>query len=63
MIVKQNVNIFLPIDMYRSIKALGHQLDMPYVKLIREGISFTCKNHVEFVENRFQQISTNSKRG
>ena len=45
MIVKQNVNIFLPIDMYRSIKALGHQLDMPYVKLIREGISLVLEKY------------------
>jgi hypothetical protein len=45
MIVKQNVNIFLPLDMYRSIKALGHQLDMPYVKLIREGISLVLEKY------------------
>jgi hypothetical protein len=45
MTVMQNVNIFLPLDMYRSVKALGHQLDMPYVKLIREGISLVLERH------------------
>jgi hypothetical protein len=47
MTVKQNVNIFLPLSMYRSIKALGHQLDMPYVQLIREGISLVLEKYQE----------------
>ncbi len=45
MTVKQNVNIFLPLDMYRSVKELGHQLDIPYVQLIREGISLVLEKH------------------
>jgi hypothetical protein len=45
MIVKQNVNIFLPIEMYKSIKRLGQDLDVPYVQLIREGISFVLEKY------------------
>ncbi len=45
MTVKQNVNIFLPLNMYKSIKALGHQLDVPYVTLIRQGIDLVLEKY------------------
>jgi len=45
MIVTQNVNIFLELDQYKSVKRLAQDLDVPYVTLIRQGIDLVLERH------------------
>ncbi len=45
MVLKQGINIFLEVDQYKAIKALGYKLDKPYVTLIREGISLVLDRY------------------
>ncbi len=45
MVLKQGINIFLPVEQYKAVKDLGYRLDTPYVALVREGISLVLKKY------------------
>ena len=47
MVIKQGVNIFLPIKQYKAIKKLAYKLEVPYVTLIREGICLVLDRYRE----------------
>ncbi len=43
--LKQGCNVFLPVGQYMEIKELGYKLNMPYVELIREGVSLVLRKY------------------
>ncbi len=47
MIIKQGINIFLPLEQYKAIKRLAYNQDVPYVTLIREGVSLVLDRYRE----------------
>ncbi len=50
--LKQGCNVFSPVRQYGEIKELGHKLSIPYLELIREGISLVLKKYKRKESNK-----------